>query len=245
MSYHYHNIFIKRYVIIFLVIFFIACICNISGCSLSDQKDDRKNYLIKVGKIKLFTNEFNQIFEIVKAGYAKDINEIEYKIAKFRLLINLSQEMLLINEAQKLGINISEEELNKAINSIKEDYSKNLFERMFIEKAISFEVWKKRLKSRLTINKLIASNLLKDVTILPEDIIKYYKTAYNSKEQLEFKKNKRDKTVSDNPPFLDDNKKIVKYLRNKKAQELYRGWFENLKKSYGIEINKNEWEKNF
>ncbi len=230
---------IKKHVII-LLIAFICCGCNIVGCDFLD-KNNGKKHLIKVGEIELFTDEFNQIFEIVKAGYAKDINETEAKIAKFRLLVNLTNEMLLINEAQKLGVDISEQELNKAVNNIKSDYPENLFERMFIEHVIPFEVWKKRLKSQLIINKLISLNLLKKVAILPEDIRKYYAAPYNNeKEEAKEENNSGEMTAS-----LNDNRKLVQYLRNEKAQKLYSGWFENFKKSYPIEIDQSEWQKVF
>ncbi len=228
--------------IIILLIALISCGCNVVGCSSSDKNNEQK-HLIKVGEIKLFTNEFNQIFDIVKVGYAKDINETEAKIARFRLLINLTNEMLLINEAKKLGSDISEQELNKAINNIKADYPDDLFDKMFIEKAISFEVWKKRLKSQLIIDKLIKSNLLKKVTILPEDIRKYYGQPYNNgeKEQKTEEENKYGKTAF----ILNNNRKLVQYLRNEKAQELYGDWFEKFNKSYPIEIDKKEWRKVF
>jgi hypothetical protein len=218
--------------VIILLIAFICCGCNIVGCDFSDKNNVRQR-LIKVGEIELFTEEFNQIFEIVKAGYAKDINATEAKIAKFSLLIDLTNEMLLINEAKKLGVDISEQELNRAVDNIKADFPKNLFERMFIEQAISFEVWKKRLKSQLIINKLITSNLLKKVAILPEDIRKYYASPYNNGQEG----NSSTKT--------DNNKKLLQYLRNEKAQKLYSGWFEKFKKAYSIEIDRNQWQKIF
>ncbi len=221
----------KNFVIILLTAF-ICCGCNIVGCDFSD-KNNGKQYLIKVGEIELFTEEFNQIFEIVKAGYAKDINATEAKIAKFRLLIDLTNEMLLINEAKKLGVDISEQELNGAIDDIKADFPENLFERMFIEQAISFEIWEKRLKSQLIINKLITSNLLKEVSILPEDIRKYYATPYNNGQEG----NSSGKT--------EDNRKLLQYLRNEKAQELYSEWFEKFKESYSIEIDQSKWQKVF
>ena len=62
---------------------------------------------------------------------------------------------------------------------------------------------------------------------------KYYKENYGHDEK---------KTgPAENSKEIDEI--IVKHLRRKKTEKIYRSWIEKIQKRYTIEINQKKWEK--
>jgi len=213
----------------------VICLLNgMAGCGDSGSKK-AETYLVKIGEHTLTVHDYNNALEIAKTAYPH--NEIQgsdvSKSIMLRLLNQLIKEMVITIKASELGIVISDEELNAAIAVIKEDYPENEFKQAFLENAISFESWKKRLKVRLLIEKFLKTELQNKISITPEDISKYYKTNQNKK----IPKSHLHKNLKD----VDES--IIKNIRRKKAEDLYNDWIENLQKEYAVDINKKIWNK--
>jgi hypothetical protein len=206
----------------------------LAGCGQKDI-DLGKEVLIRVGDRNLTVLEFNDAFEIAKIAYDDEIREQpeELRNAQIRLLNELIVEMILLEEAQKLGINVTDQELEKAVSEIKSDYPEGEFEKTLLEFAVSYDSWKSRLKNRLIMNKVIEEELASKITITPEDVTEYYQKHYQGKEM----------ESESGQPSEDINEAIVKQLRRRKAEETYHSWIEALKAKYAIEINSELWEK--
>ncbi|MEJ2164823.1 MAG: SurA N-terminal domain-containing protein [Desulfobacterales bacterium] len=212
----------------FLLLFLLA------ACGQKDT-DLGKEVLIRVGDRNLTVLEYNDAFEIAKIAYDDEISEQpeDLRNAQIRLLNELTVEMILLEEAQKLEINVTDQELEKAVSEIKSDYPDGEFEKTLLEFAVSYDSWKSRLKNRLIINKVIEEELASKITITPEDVTEYYQEHYQGRE-----------TESESgQPSEDINEAIVKQLRRQKAEEKYHSWIEALKAQYAIEINSELWEK--
>lgn len=201
----------------------------------SKDADFGKEILIRVGDRNMTVLEFNNAFEIAKIAYDDDIRHQpeELKKAQIRLLNELTVEMILLEEAQKIGIGVTDQELEKAVAEIKSDYPEGEFEKTLLEYAVSFDSWKSQLKNRLIMDKVIEEELASKITISPEDISKYYQKHYQGRE-----------TESDSGQSSEDiNEAIVKQLRRQKAEEKYHSWIESLKARYVVEVNNELWEK--
>lgn len=202
----------------------------LSGCSRKQAKDD---YLIRVGSQTITVNEFKQAVEMAgEDAFAGEGDQLssDYKDLQIRILNQLTEELVILEKAKALGIGISDEELDKAVNRIKSDYPDNTFEETLLENAVSFPVWRKRLAARLTIEKVIAKELVEQVTIRPEDVADYYHAHYpdgTPEDALE----------------EDVNKRIVKHLRQQKAEENYKTWMEQLRAAYPVELNQEQWDR--
>lgn len=206
----------------------------LAGCGQKDT-DLAKEVLIRVGDRNLTVLEFNDAFEIAKIAYDDEIRKQpeDLRNAQIRLLNDLTVEMILLEEAQKLEINVTDQELEKAVSEIKSDYPEGEFEKTLLEFAVSYDSWENRLKNRLIINKVIEEELTSKITITPEDVTEYYQEHYQGRE-----------TESESgQPSKDINEAIVKQLRRRKAEEQYHSWIEALKAQYAIEINNELWEK--
>ena len=205
-----------------------------AGCGQKDA-DLGKEVLIRVGDRNMTVLEFNNALEIEKIAYEDDLKEHpeDLRNARIRLLNELTVEMILLEEAQKLGISVTDAELEKAVSEIKSDYPEGEFEKTLLEFAVSYDSWKSRLKNRLIMAKVIDEELANRITISPEDISEYYKKHYQGREM----ESESGQTSED----IDEA--IVKQLRSQKAEEQYNSWIEALKAKYAVEINSELWEK--
>ncbi|MBC8199722.1 MAG: SurA N-terminal domain-containing protein [Desulfobacterales bacterium] len=219
-----------------LLIIYILTGCGDYGSDLHSAPSD--NYLIRVGDRVATTDDFNRAFEIIRTAYSHNaLQEPDScRGAKLRLLSQLIEEMIILERAKELNVEISDSEVDEAVARMKGDYDDNAFEQILLEYAVSYNLWEKELGKRLLIEKVVERELKEHVVITPEDISNYYEKHYNGHGGPSAL------SVGTDNADGDLNRIIVKQLRRKKAEEAYKPWIENLRKKYLIEINKKEWE---
>ena len=202
--------------------------CGEKGSGLGNE------VLIRVGDRVVTVLDFNEAFEISKIAFDSTSEQADdLREAQLRLLNELILEVILLERADEIGISVTDSELEKAVAAIKSDYPPGEFEETLLEFAVSYDTWESRLKTRLTMEKVIEKELENRISITPEDIAEYYKKNFQGK-----------KDESDSTPAAGDiNEIIVKQLRREKAEESYKTWIEELKAKYEIEINNEQWEK--
>jgi len=205
-----------------------------AGCMNAGSNSDNE-HLIRVSDRVLTVLEFNQAFEISKTAYPHNLrNEPDnFKNAQLRLLNQLMVEMIILERAEELGLYVSDEELEKAVAEIKNDYPEDTFEKTLLELAVSYKSWETRLRNRLLMEKVVDSELKNQIVITPEDIGAYY--------EKNFKMQGPD---TDSSKKMEDiNEMMIKHLRQEKTEEAYKKWIKELKQRYTIEINSVQWEK--
>ena len=149
---------------------------------------------------------------------------------RIEVLNQYTEQLVILEYGKDLGIELTEAELDKAIASIKSDYPDNTFEETLLENAISFEQWKKKLASRLLVEKVITRELINQVQLSSEDISTYY--------------NKLKKEETDDTEKSEiNNENMVMQLRKLKAEVGYQQWIKKLQQQYPVEINRRQWEK--
>ena len=197
--------------------------------------DSTKNDLICVGNQTATLDNFQKAFENVKSAYSHSGRQsaVSLKDLRLRLLNQMTEELLLLERAEAIDIDISELELDQAVAGIKKGYPEGVFDRMLLEYAVSYRFWKERLKIRLLMEKVVAKELAEQITITPEDIADYYQNHY-PRGFGGFDKNVRSKDI---------DKLIVKQLRREKAEKAYQIWLKKLQEIYPVEINEAVWKK--
>ncbi len=156
------------------------------GCTESSLENENY-YLIRVGDHVLTTLDFKTAFEIAKSAYPHNEmqNPSAFKAAQSRLLNQLTEELIFLERAGELGIFITESEIDAAVSRIKKDYPDGVFNETLLEYAVSYETWKKRLKIRLLMEKVVEKELTDHISITAGDILSYYETHYRLKPQTE------------------------------------------------------------
>jgi FKBP-type peptidyl-prolyl cis-trans isomerase (trigger factor) len=147
-----------------------------------------------------------------------------------RVLTQITEEMMISAYAADQGIQVNDEDLDKAVAVIKADYPDNTFEETLLENAISFQFWRKQLATRLLVEKVIAKELVLPVQITSEDIAEYVKTNYPN-------------GLPEDQNADEFNQKIIKHLRQQKAEVAYKEWIEGLRNRYPVEINRIAWDR--
>ena len=216
---------------------FVSFICilwvgvTLVGCSDVEHKQ-KDEYFIKVGNKTISVADFNKAFEIAKNAYPQ--NSIEQpeviREIRWRLVQQMTEEMILLQRAEELGVTIKDSEVEKTLEELKKDYPDNVFQEILLEYAIPYRSWREGLKTRLLMQKVIAKELGDKIEITNDDISTYYEEHF-----------KDDDTSSDVKEVPEDIHNIIKnILRKEKMEKAYASWIEKLKKNYAVEINKKE-----
>jgi hypothetical protein len=213
-----------------LLIWLAAASISLSACSKETQDD---GYLIRVGSITISLAEFNRAVEATREEAFpgdQDIGPSALNDLRVRVLNQLTDELIIKERAAALGIYVSDQELEASIEAVKADYPDDTFEKTLLENAVSFQVWKQKLATRLLIDKVIAKELVDKVEITSKDVAIYFQNHFP-------------KGIPGGEDADQFNKRIVQHLRKQKAEALYHGWIESLRKDFPVEVHQQKWNR--
>ncbi len=211
---------------VFAVVIWLAAVVTV-GCTESDTGRE-KAYIARVGDRLLTAWEFKQAFEVAKVAYPGDIDrdpEFEKK-AQIRLLGELIEEMILLQEADRLNIGLTDADLEQAVAKIRGDYPQGAFEETLLKNDLSYHVWKERLKNRLIVERVIDQALTAEIRVSEEEIIQYYHGDHIGYDR-----------IMNKDGISAINESVRRHLRRQKSEQAYWAWMESLKSKYSIEIN--------
>ena len=146
------------------------------GCSNRNNTGAEGQAVIQVDDDVLTLAEFNEFFEPLRMTYGKEPTDegLDVRQARLRFLLQLLEEMIVLRRAEELDLHVSSEELKEAVSRIERDYGEEGFRAMFMKQAVSLETWKERLKRELLIEKVTRKELLRKISVTPEEIKDYY-----------------------------------------------------------------------
>jgi FKBP-type peptidyl-prolyl cis-trans isomerase (trigger factor) len=202
------------------------------GCSPSGS-ERTEDCLVRVGNRKFSAHDFLQAFELAKTARPDSLekNPSALQEAREQLLNEISVELVMLNHAEEVGISVSDAELDAAVAAIKADYPPGAFEQTLIESAVPFETWKKRLRSRLLMDKLLQAELSQRIAITPEEVAAYYAQHYQGKAG----------GADSDEKFQRLKETIVADLQRKKLEDGFGDWINGLKQKYPVEVNQQLW----
>lgn len=128
--------------------------------------------VLTVGKDKITLDEFKQRLN----NFASENGIKPGQMSKDMVLSNLDNlinTMLLLDEAKKEGITVTTQEVNDEYSQLRQGYTDEQFNKIFIEKLIDKNLWLKELKEQMIIKKLIASHF-SAVAVSQAEIERYY-----------------------------------------------------------------------
>jgi len=119
------------------------------------------------------------------------------------------ERKILVQEARRLGIKVSPEELNQAISEIKMDYSEGGFGETLGLKGMTLEEWKVRLEEKLLAEKVIRSVFHSQEKIDEKEALRYYED-HRSSFQIGQKVKVRQIVVADGEEAIQILKRLKK-----------------------------------
>ncbi|MBF0449701.1 MAG: SurA N-terminal domain-containing protein [Candidatus Magnetomorum sp.] len=224
---HEYNLFLCVGMSIILLSFFGSC----------GRIPENENEVIRAGKSVITTEYINQVIEITKASYPsiESISTNQMQRLRKKVIEELVEEVLIIERARELNLSVTAEELESTITGIRKDYPDDTFETMLLEQAISYVLWKKRLKVRVLVEKTIAWDLQQNITITDAEISAFHQDY--PKQTIPPHSDHPLKSEKVQIPANTDA--IKKFLKNEKSEALYPAWIKGLKERYGLHINED------
>lgn len=138
--------------------------------------EEKKEILVSVGGNKVSVEEFQKAYASASRESARfPVNRKTALKLKIAFLNQLIEEMLILSEAERLGLSVGKEEVDVAISDVKKDYAdEKTFKQMLINEYINFDRWRDKIKKRLLIEKVISHSVSSQINITDEDIQSYY-----------------------------------------------------------------------
>ncbi|MDY7030828.1 MAG: peptidylprolyl isomerase [Thermodesulfobacteriota bacterium] len=166
--------FFIRYLLSFSVYFPLLFIC----ISCDGEEKIEKQILAKIGGHIITVGEFNREFDTVQQEYLSfDIKDKDsLKELKMSFLNRLIERKIILIEAERLGIHVSEDELEAEVSSIKKDYPGNSFQETLISEYVSYEDWQEKIRMKILTEKLINDVIISHISIEDEEVAEYYET---------------------------------------------------------------------
>ncbi|OGP99548.1 MAG: hypothetical protein A2026_19815 [Deltaproteobacteria bacterium RBG_19FT_COMBO_46_12] len=168
-----------------------------------------EHIIAQVNEEQISVEEFDREFKelILEPGQeAKGAELIDLKRAYLDQVI---ERKILIQEARRLGIKISQEELNQAISEIKMDYPEEGFGEKLGLKGTTLEEWKNRLEEKLLAEKVIRGAFYPPEKIGEKEALQYYED-HRSSFQIAKKVRARQIVVEDGEEAIQILKRLKK-----------------------------------
>lgn len=165
--------------------------------------------LAQVNQEEITVNDFDREFKELILEPGKETKGASVRSLKQSYLDQVIERKILVQEAQRLGIKVSQEELNQAILEIKMDYPGEGFGEKLGLKGSSLEEWKVRLEEKLLAEKMIRSARHYRGEIEEKEALQYYE-AHRSSFQLDKKVRARQIVVSDGEEAIQILKRLKK-----------------------------------
>ena len=131
---------------------------------------------------------FRPIYDQIKKIYKGPDLQRELEMVRLKLLNQLIEDKLVYQEAQKLGITVSDSEIQDELANFKTQFpNEETFKKEMEKAGINLKEMEKRVRERLSITKLHQFVIRGKVIVSPTDIEQYYKDhpqEFNQKERI-------------------------------------------------------------
>jgi peptidyl-prolyl cis-trans isomerase C len=164
-------------IIAFSLLFPFLCSC---------QKNNESKAVATVNGEKIFLDAFRERFTET-LGVSVDRSTLkreDYDRLSEEILKVLIDEQIMLLRARELKITADEAEVTKEIEEIKEGYSAEGFKNTLSTQGVHYDAWKNAIKKRMTLEKLIASDVNAGISVTEEEARTYYDT-HRTKYALE------------------------------------------------------------
>ncbi len=187
--------------------------------------------LMKIGDRVVTVDEYRRDLNIYRMATGENTGDdpaAEHEM-QIRFAQQLADQLVLLEHARALGIEVTDLELDKALQGLQRDYPDDVFEQLLLENAITLEEWRASLRTRLIIERVIAQELEAHIRISEEDVAQFMAQLRSDSPDAQ--------PGGESGMEAPSDKFIVAQLRRSKMETAYAEWIAALKKKYPVEIN--------
>lgn len=188
----------------------LGLLLGLGLCSCGEWSGDLPEHgLVRINDVVITVEEFNRefkelILEPENPGPGRDLESL-----KRSYLDQVVERKILAQEARRLGVMISEMEMNQALLEIRKDYPGEGFGERLGQKGITIEQWKGWLEEKLLAEKMMRSTRSQPRKISEQEILQFYE-ANRSLFQMNERVRARQIVVSDGEEALQLLKRLKK-----------------------------------
>jgi len=143
----------------------------IAGCGRKGEKE-KQEFIATVNGRKIYVKNFQE--KIAFINDSRELTKEEIYDLKKEILERMIERELILQEAARLGVKVSKEEIEKRVEILLADYSPGELNVALTREEIDFEKWKKRAEEDLMIDKVIYLQINSKVSLKDEDLQHYY-----------------------------------------------------------------------
>jgi len=194
----------------------LGLLLSLGLCACGEWSGDLPEHgLVRINNVVITVEEFNRefkelILEPENPGPGRDLESL-----KRSYLDQVVERKILAQEARRLGVMISEMEMNQALLEIRKDYPGEGFGERLGQKGITIEQWKGWLEEKLLAEKMMRSARSQPRKVSEQEILQFYE-ANRSSFQMDERVRARQIVVSDGEEALQLLKRLKKGERFEK-----------------------------
>ena len=147
------------------------------GCEKELAPISKDEVVATVNNVDITVSEFTTALTSLKTELSEDtpLDEDRARLMKLNLLNQLIDRKLLVAEAETLGIEVNDVEIDDAVNRIIGEYpDQETFDEQVKNGNIDLDQWRREIEYKLLLEKLVESALTTEIEILPDEIETYY-----------------------------------------------------------------------
>ena len=168
-----------------------------------------EHIIARIDREEITVDEFNREFKELVTDQNREGSRSELREVKEAYLNQMIERKILAQEARRLGIQVSAEELSQAILEIKRDYPGEGFGEKLGLKGMSLEEWKVRLEEKLLAEKMVRGGHPYQGKIEEKSAREFYET-HRSLFQLPRRVRVRQIVVTDGNEAIQIQKRLKK-----------------------------------
>ena len=157
---------------------FLGSALLLAGCE-AEPEPKPVGPLIVINDQEISKAEFFAAFE-KSLQQDQPLTGIEREELQRSFLVQLIDRELIHEEARRLNIEVTEAEIDAALQAYRRDYTGASFETMLQERGITLQGWREELRESLIMEKLLEETVYSRVNVIDEEVAAYYKA--NRKE---------------------------------------------------------------
>ncbi|MGE5323333.1 MAG: SurA N-terminal domain-containing protein [Actinomycetota bacterium] len=146
----------------------------VSGCTGCGSGGSSQEVMAKVNGYKVLRSEVDKSYNMQIAGSPQKPTPAEEEALRLNILGQIIGVQLHLQQAEKLGVVATDDEVETKFNQMKAPYTREEFQSKLKEQGLTEADAKQEIRRNLTIEKLLNKEIASKVTISDADIRTYY-----------------------------------------------------------------------
>lgn len=148
----------------------LACLMAFSSCNPRGGQD----VLAKVNSYKIRRPEVDKLYNSQLAGSPQKPTQAEEEALRLNILLQIIDLQLHLQQAEKLGVVATDDEVESKLSQVKAPYTKEEFDKRLKAQGLTEADYRQDLRRKITIDKLLNKEIASKVSISDSDIQSYY-----------------------------------------------------------------------